>query len=124
MIFVDLTVTAVAGPRIGAELGLGPTGIAWIANAYMVALAAAMAVGGRLGDIFGKRSTFLAGVVGFASASVLCGLASSAELLIAGRILQGLSACLMQPASSALVIETFPAGERGRAMGIYNGVSI
>jgi EmrB/QacA subfamily drug resistance transporter len=124
MIFVDLTVTAVAGPRIGAELGLGPTGIAWIANAYMVALAAAMAVGGRLGDIFGKRSTFLAGVVGFASASVLCGLASSAELLIAGRILQGLSACLMQPASSALVIETFPAGERGRAMGIYIGVSM
>lgn len=124
MIFVDLTVTAVAGPRIGAELGLGPTGIAWIANAYMVALAAAMAVGGRLGDIFGKRSTFLAGVIGFATASALCGLASSAELLLAGRVLQGLSACLMQPASSALVIETFPVGERGRAMGIYIGVSM
>ncbi|MFM1867936.1 MAG: hypothetical protein RL591_1344 [Planctomycetota bacterium] len=124
MIFVDLTVTAVAGPRIGAELGLGPTGVAWIANAYIVTLAAAMAVGGRLGDIFGKRSTFLAGVVGFASASALCGLATSAELLIAGRVLQGLSACLMQPASSALVIETFPAGERGRAMGIYIGVSM
>lgn len=124
MIFVDLTVTAVAGPRIGAELGLGPGGIAWIANAYMVALAAAMAIGGRLGDVFGKRSAFLAGVVGFAGASALCGAATSAEILIAGRVLQGLAACLMQPASSALVVETFPAGERGRAMGVYIGVSM
>ncbi|MCE2884839.1 MAG: MFS transporter [Planctomycetaceae bacterium] len=124
MIFVDLTVTAVAGPKIGADLGLSPTGIAWIANAYMVALAAAMAIGGRLGDILGKRTTFLAGVLGFAGASALCGAATSAELLIAGRVLQGLSACLMQPASSALVIETFPQGERGRAMGIYIGVSM
>ncbi|MFM7259553.1 MAG: MFS transporter, partial [bacterium] len=122
--FVDLTVTAVAGPKIGADLGLTPTGIAWIANAYMVALAAAMAIGGRLGDIFGKRTTFLAGVVGFAGASALCGAATSAEILIAGRVLQGLSACLMQPASSALVIETFPEGQRGRAMGVYIGVSM
>ncbi|MFM7261382.1 MAG: MFS transporter, partial [bacterium] len=97
MIFVDLTVTAVAGPKIGADLELTPTGIAWIANACMVALAAAMAIGGRLGDIFGKRTTFLAGVVGFAGASALCGAATSAEILIAGRVLQGLSACLMQP---------------------------
>ncbi len=124
MIFVDLTVTAVAGPKIAADLGLSPTGVAWIANAYMVALAAAMAIGGRLGDIFGKRSTFLAGVVGFAGASALCGLATSEGMLIAGRVLQGLSACLMQPASSALVIETFPQGERGRAMGVYIGVSM
>jgi len=124
MIFVDLTVTAIAGPKIGADLGLTPTGIAWIANAYMVALAAAMAIGGRLGDILGKRTTFLSGVVGFAGASALCGAATSAEVLIAGRVLQGLSACLMQPASSALVIETFPEGQRGRAMGIYIGVSM
>jgi EmrB/QacA subfamily drug resistance transporter len=124
MIFVDLTVTAVAGPKIAVDLGLSPTGVAWIANAYMVALAAAMAIGGRLGDIFGKRSMFLTGIVGFAGASALCGMATSYELLIVGRVLQGLSACLMQPASSALVIETFPQGERGRAMGVYIGVSM
>ena len=124
MIFVDLTVTAVAGPRIGADLELGAGGVAWIANSYLVVLAAAMAIGGRLGDLYGKRTTFLLGIAGFAAASALCGAAPSGTALIAGRILQGLAACLMQPAASALVIEHFPVGERGKAMGISIGISM
>jgi len=124
MIFVDMTVTAIAGPNIGTAFGLTPTGIAWIANSYMVALAALMAIGGRLGDIFGKRTTFLAGVSMFAAASVVCGAAPDATTLIIGRVLQGVAACLMQPASASLVIENFAPGDRGKAMGIYIGISM
>lgn len=124
MIFVDITVTAIAGPDIGDALGMGPGGVSWITNAYLVTLAALMAIGGRLGDIFGKRNAFLAGIVTFAAASALCGTATDASMLYAGRMLQGVGACLMQPAASALIIETFPAGERGRAMGISIGISM
>ena len=124
MIFVDITVTAIAGPEIGRSLGLGPSGVAWITNAYLVTLAALMAIGGRLGDIVGKRNAFLCGIFVFAGASLVCGTAGDAATLIAGRILQGIGACLMQPAASALIIETFPAGERGRAMGISIGISM
>jgi EmrB/QacA subfamily drug resistance transporter len=124
MIFVDMTVTAIAGPDIGAAFGLGPSGVAWITNAYLVTLAALMAIGGRLGDLMGKRNAFLVGIVTFAAASALCGAATDVRVLLAGRVLQGIGACLMQPAASALIIETFPAGERGRAMGISIGISM
>lgn len=124
MIFVDITVTAIAGPDIGEALGLGPSGVSWITSAYLVTLAALMAIGGRLGDILGKRNAFLAGIVTFAAASALCGAAPDAATLLGGRVLQGLGACLMQPAASALIIETFPAGQRGRAMGISIGISM
>lgn len=124
MIFVDITVTAIAGPDIGAELGLDAGGVSWIANAYIVTLAALMAIGGRLGDLVGKQTAFLVGVSVFAAASALCGAAHDPTTLFAGRILQGIGACLMQPAASALVIETFPPGERGRAMGILIGISM
>lgn len=124
MIFVDITVTAIAGPDIGASFGVGKDSVAWIANAYLVTLAALMAIGGRLGDLIGKRNVFLLGVAVFAGASALCGAAGDMKMLYAGRILQGIGACLMQPAASALIIETFPAGERGRAMGISIGISM
>jgi EmrB/QacA subfamily drug resistance transporter len=124
MIFVDITVTAIAGPDIGDALGVGPAGVAWITNAYLVTLAALMAIGGRLGDIVGKRNAFVAGIAIFAAASALCGAASDAPMLYLGRVLQGIGACLMQPAASALIVETFPAGERGRAMGISIGISM
>jgi EmrB/QacA subfamily drug resistance transporter len=124
MIFIDITVVAVAGPAIGRELGLDAAGVAWIANAYIVTLAAMMAIGGRLGDLVGKRNAFLLGLSVFAAASALCGAANSSSTLIAGRVLQGLGACLMQPAASALVIEHYPAGERGKAMGVMIGISM
>lgn len=124
MIFVDITVTAIAGPDIGDALGLGPSGVAWIASSYLVTLAALMAIGGRVGDLVGKRNAFLVGIVTFAAASAMCGIAADATMLYAGRVLQGVGACLMQPAASALIIETFPSGERGRAMGISIGISM
>ena len=124
MIFLDITVTGVAGPARGEGFGVGLDGPSRLANAYLVALAALMAIGGRLGDIIGKRTAFLAGVALFAGASALCGLANSFELLLVGRVLQGVGAALMQPASASLVIESFAPGERGKAMGIYMGISM
>ncbi len=122
MIFVDITVTGVAGPAISKALGLGAAGTSWIATSYLITLAAGMAIGGRLGDLFGKRNAFLMGIVAFAAASALCGAAGDGTTLLLGRVLQGLGACLMQPASSALVIENFAPGERGKAMGVYIGI--
>ena len=122
MIFVDITVTAVAGPTIGAALGLNESGVAWIASSYLITLAALMAIGGRVGDILGKRNAFLTGVALFAAASAICGAAPDAATLFAGRVLQGVAACLMQPASASLVIENFAPGERGKAMGVYIGI--
>ena len=122
MIFVDITVTAVAGPDIGSTLGLGASGVSWIASSYLMTLAALMAIGGRIGDLVGKRHAFAAGVALFAAASLACGLAQDAVTMYAGRVLQGIAACLMQPASASLVIESFGPGERGKAMGIYIGI--
>lgn len=122
MIFVDITVTAIAGPSIGEAFGLSESGVSWIASSYLITLAALMAIGGRVGDLVGKRNAFLAGVTLFAVASALCGAASSAAILFSGRVLQGIAACLMQPASASLVIEHFAPGERGKAMGMYIGI--
>ena len=122
MIFVDITVTAIAGPSIGAAFGLSESGVAWIASSYLITLAALMAIGGRVGDLLGKRNAFLSGVVLFAIASALCGSATGATTLFVGRVLQGVAACLMQPASASMVIEQFSPGERGKAMGVYIGI--
>jgi EmrB/QacA subfamily drug resistance transporter len=122
MIFVDITVTGVAGPAIGRDFASGPDGVSWIANAYILALAALMAIGGRLGDIVGRRNAFVAGVAVFAAASAVCGMAGDLSWLLVGRVLQGVGAALMQPASSSIVIDSFDPGERGKAMGVYIGI--
>ena len=122
MIFVDITVVGVSLPEIGASLGLDQVDLNWVVNAYLLALAAAMAIGGRLGDLVGKTRAFAIGVVLFALASALCGLASNRETILAGRIAQGLAACLMQPASASIVIGHFAPGERGKAMAVYVGI--
>lgn len=122
IIFVDMTGVGVALPSIAADLRLDESAIHWVVNAYLLALAAAMALGGRVGDLLGKVRAFTIGVTLFALASAACGLASSEAMLIAGRVGQGLSACLMQPASAALVIEHFAPGERGKAMAAYVGI--
>ena len=122
MIFVDITVVGIALPEIGRDLSLGDTGLNWVVNAYMLALAATMAIGGRVGDLIGKVRAFAIGVALFAAASALCGFATTGGMLLAGRIGQGLAASLMQPASASLVIEHFAPGERGKAMAVYVGI--
>src|SRR5947208_1341789 len=88
-------------PRIANELGAGLSDLQWIVNAYTLTLAAFLLLGGSLGDRFGRRRTFVIGVVWFTAASVLCALAQTAALLIAARALQGCGAALLVPGSLA-----------------------
>ncbi|MFO0961491.1 MAG: MFS transporter [Phycisphaerales bacterium] len=124
MIFVDMTVVGIALPSIGGALHMTEAQQTWIVTSYLLALASAVALGGRLGDLLGKVPAFIAGVAGFAGASLLCGFAQDGTTLLAGRVLQGLSACLMQPASMALVVGAFAPGERGKAMAMYVGIPL
>lgn len=124
MIMMDTTVVGVALAEIGRDLGLGESQLAWVVNAYLLALAALIALGGRIGDLIGKNRAFMAGVTVFALASLWCGLASSGTTLIAARVLQAVGAVLMQPASGAIVISTAAPGREGRTMGIYIGISM
>ena len=119
IIFLDMTVVGVALPRIGGSLGMDAVGQNWIVTSYLLTLASLMALGGRIGDLVGKVPAFIAGVAVFAAASVVCASSASSAQMILGRVLQGAGACLMQPASGALVIGAFPPGERGKAMAAY-----
>lgn len=124
MIMLDQTVVSVALPRMQQDLGLSAAGTQWVVNAFMLSLASFMAVGGRLGDTFGRPRAFIAGVALFAAASAVCGLAETQTQIVCGRVLQGLGAALMQPASAAMVIGSFAPHERGKAMALYAGISM
>ena len=97
MAFVDATAVNVALPAIEADLHTGFAGLQWILNGYLLALASLVLPGGSLGDTYGRRRVFLIGVSGFAAASVLCGLAPTAGVLIGARVLQGIAAALLVP---------------------------
>ena len=102
MIMMDTTVVGVALPEIGRDLGLDESSVAWVVNAYLLAMASLIALGGRIGDLIGKPRAFRIGVVTFALSSLGCGLSTTGGMLIAFRVLQAVGAVLMQPASSAL----------------------
>jgi EmrB/QacA subfamily drug resistance transporter len=124
MIMIDQTVVSVALPRMQADLGMTTTGAQWVVNSFMLSLASFLAVGGRLGDTLGRPRAFIAGVALFALASAVCGLAETQTQIVCGRVLQGMGAALMQPASAAMVIGAFHPSERGRAMALYAGISM
>jgi len=124
MVLIDQTVVSVALPTIQRDLDLSPTELQWVVNAYLLALAAFVATGGRLGEMFGQGRVFRIGAIVFVAASVGCGLATSDIWLIASRAVQGVGAALMIPPSGVLVISAFTARERGRAMGVYAGISM
>jgi EmrB/QacA subfamily drug resistance transporter len=127
MIMLDQTVVTVALPTMTRELSLSPTGQQWVINAYVLAMAALVALGGKLGDRFGGVTTFRAGVAVFFVASALCGIAPHGpwgeSWIIASRALQGAGAALMMPVSASIVIGAFAAYQRGRAMAVYSGIS-
>jgi EmrB/QacA subfamily drug resistance transporter len=122
MILLDVTVVGVTIPSIAKSFDLTLPQWTWVMNAYTLTLASLVALGGRSADSLGRVRMFVVGMLVFSVASVLCGMASSAAMLIAGRSLQGLGAALMQPASSSIVIGSFAQGERGKAMGVYVGI--
>ena len=123
VVSIDATVVNVALPAIGDDLGGGLAGQQWVANAYLLTLAALILVSGSLSDLFGERRVFSAGVAAFGVTSVLCAIAPSIEVLVVARALQGVSGALLTPAALAIIIAVFPVGERGRAIGTWTAWS-
>jgi MFS family permease len=123
VLMLDSTVINVALPDIARELDATTAGLQWVMNAYLLVLAAFVVSAGRLGDIFGRRRLFVLGMAAFAGGSVVAAMSDGEEVLVAGRILQGLGAAALMGLSLAIVSTVFPAGERARALGIWAGVS-
>jgi EmrB/QacA subfamily drug resistance transporter len=123
MAFIDGTVVNVALPALQTNLNATIVDVQWVIEAYSLLLAAFLLVGGSLGDHYGRRRIFLAGVTLFAFASGWCGLAPDIHQLIAARAAQGLGAALLVPGSLAIISSSFPENERGRAIGTWSGFS-
>src|SRR5712671_3495853 len=123
MTFIDATVVNVALPALQADLHATITDVQWVIEAYALFLGALILVGGSMGDQFGRKRVFLFGVIFFAAASILCGIATSLGTLVIGRALQGIGAAFLVPGSLAIISATFEEGERGRAIGTWSGFS-
>jgi len=121
--FIDGTVVGVALPAIQGDLDASAAQIQWVSNGYLLALGALVLVGGAAGDRYGRKRVFIGGASLFTAASLLCGLVPGIEALVAARVLQGVGAAFLVPASLALVPVCFGPGERGRALGIWAGAS-
>jgi EmrB/QacA subfamily drug resistance transporter len=119
---LDATVVNVALERVGTELGADFSGLQWTINAYTLTLAALILLGGSLGDRFGRRRVFVVGVVWFAAASLLCGLAQNIEMLVAARALQGVGGALLTPGSLAIISASFHGADRAAAVGAWSGL--
>jgi EmrB/QacA subfamily drug resistance transporter len=119
---LDSTVVNIALERVGDEFQASFAALQWTINAYTLTLAGLILLGGSLGDRFGRRRVFLIGVVWFAVASALCGLAPSIEFLVAGRALQGVGGALLTPGSLALISASFHGSDRAAAIGAWSGL--
>lgn len=121
--FLDSTVVNVALPAIGDDLDSGVRGLQWIINGYLVTLSALVLLGGSLADRLGRRRMFLIGLVGFAAASLLCGVAPTIGALVGARLLQGVAGALLVPGSLAIISATFHPDDRSRAVGAWSGLA-
>jgi EmrB/QacA subfamily drug resistance transporter len=123
MIMLDNTVVNVALPSIRNSLGMSIEGLELVVAGYALTFAAFMLIGGKLADFIGRRLVFLIGLAIFTGASLACGLAPSGGFLIGARVVQGLGGALMNPATLSIITATFAPRERGKAIGIWAGVS-
>ena len=127
MIFIDQTIVSIAVPSIQRELGLSSTGVQWMVTAYLLSLSAFFAYGGRLADTVGHTKMVTLGIIVFAGASALCGLTpkgSFAEAwIVIFRAVQGFGGAIMFPAALAIVVQTFPLRQRGRALALFFGLA-
>src|SRR5262249_36641729 len=121
--FVDATVVNVALPALQEDLQATITDVQWVIEAYALFLGGLILVGGSLGDQFGRKRVFLAGVWLFTLASIACGLAASTRALIVARAVQGVGAAFLVPGSLAIISATFDESARGRAIGTWSGFS-
>ncbi len=125
MVVLDATIVNVALPSIQKDLHLSEASLQWIVNAYTLVFGGFLLLGGRAGDLLGRKRLFLAGLVIFTAASLLDGLASSEGMLIASRSLQGLGAALISPAALSIISTTFEEGaERAKALGVWAAIAI
>ncbi len=122
MLILDVTVVAVALPNISADLGMGRQLLTWVVSGYTLAFGGLLLLGGRAADVFGARRLVVVGLVLFAGASLLAGLAPSGWALLVGRVLQGVSAAFLSPSALSLVVMLFVGAERDRALGIWSAL--
>src|SRR6266567_3108388 len=122
MASIDATVVGIALPAIGRDFDASLAALQWVVTAYTLTLAGLLLVAGALGDRYGRRLVFIAGVIWFAIASVLCGVALNAGMLIAARALQGVGAALLTPGSLAIIEASFHPDDRGKAIGAWSGL--
>src|SRR3954453_8584387 len=124
MVVLDATIVNVALPSIQRGLHFAPSDLQWVINSYTLMFGGFLLLGGRAADFFGRRRLFLAGVVVFSAASLLNGLASSSEMLIIGRGLQGLGGALVSPAALSIITTTFAEGpDRNKALGVWSAIA-
>jgi EmrB/QacA subfamily drug resistance transporter len=123
MIMLDNTVVNVALPSIEKDLHISISQLEWIVTAYALVFAALLITGGKLADLFGRRTIFIIGLAVFSLSSLACGFAPNAGFLIGARAAQGIGAALMNPATLSIITATFPPKQRGQAIGIWAGVS-
>jgi EmrB/QacA subfamily drug resistance transporter len=125
MIVLDVTIVNVALPSIQQDLHFSQGGLTWVVNAFLVSFGSLLLLAGRLGDLVGRRTIFLAGLTVFTAASVVCGLAPTQAVLIAARFVQGVGAAMQASVILAIIVTEFPqAAERARAMSAYVFVSV
>jgi EmrB/QacA subfamily drug resistance transporter len=123
LLMLDSTVVALALTSIRHDVGASAEGLQWVMNGYLLTIAVLVVTAGRLGDMWGRKRLFVAGMVLFALGSVLSGAAGDQQTLILGRVVQGIGAAPMLPLSLALVVNVFPPAEQPRALGIWAAVS-
>src|SRR6516165_7521855 len=123
MVLLDGTITIVALPSIGTDLGFFKQDLQWVLSAYALTFGGLLLLGGRAADLLGRRRVFMAGVLLFTAASLMCGLAWSPAALLAARVVQGAGAAIMTPTALSIISTTFPEGaERNKALGIWGGL--
>jgi EmrB/QacA subfamily drug resistance transporter len=123
MILLDSTIVAVANPSIMNQLGTSYDAVIWVTSSYLLAYAVPLLVAGRLGDRFGPKNLYLAGLAVFTLASLWCGLSGTIGMLIAARMVQGIGAGLLTPQTLSTITRTFPAERRGMAMSMWGATA-
>src|SRR6188472_77224 len=125
MVVLDATIVNVALPHIQRSLGFSGSGLEWVVNAYALTFGGLLLLGGRAGDLLGRRKMFIAGLLLFSAASLVGGFATSPAFLLVARAVQGAGGALVAPAALSLITTTFPEGaERTRAFGVYAAMSV
>src|SRR5437868_4511432 len=125
MVVLDTAIVNIALPSIQGALHFTPTGLEWVVNGYALAFGGLLLLGGRAGDLFGRRRMFIAGVLLFTLSSLAGGFATSSSWLIAARVAQGVGGAIVAPTALSLVAVMFPEGtQRNRALGVYSAVTV